>query len=1516
MVSKRDTALSQEDASQFAAATAAGLARTGEKSTSEIAQLLVETTERRAGEAGYVQVSGNVLVSTRPAHAKPLHLAQNLARKSRKQPTREDPEIAAYLKEYRSTIWSSKPIEPHVYQMATRAFLHMRRTGRDQHISISGDHASGKTFMRKRLFEMFRAIGTHSGSEMKLFYKTCHAFNVIDAMTNATTPYNDSSSRVGLFTELQYSEKARLCGVKISDYLIDLTRVSTHATTSYPSNFHVFYQLLSGAPEEERELLHISDVKIFNYLQLYQNPETVDFTGQFADFRRSLKAIGITGKIELQIFRVLSAILHVGNLHFTSDERKKDEEAYVKDRADLDIAAHLLGVGARELESALTRRTQVIGREKCTILLDVEQSVVQRDVFARMLYALTFSWIIEQINSRLSATTGESDDAIHSVISFSDFPGLTRAQDGSLVSSSIKMLMLNYAAERLHCHYVQHTINQRDDDLVASRNVELELDLPDVRSCSSLFMSSSRGILASIDRHSRENALNGFTFLMEASTKNAKSAAFKLESLTTQDNRFTIKHFSGNASYDASQLVQSNLEDVSVDFIDLFADTERVDGVSNSFAANLFLSNILNKTMHPRNKQVVMTSYFSPAPRRAPCVAARHQDATRLLTATGQQSKKSRARQSSVYSMSLDAVDANAVLPADSTTLPKPNIPTLSAQLSDALDAMMDTIEGRNAWFIQCIGPLSSGSMSEIAQAAPRLAVEYQHQVYAGAIDVLWNLSARADYTVHMKFDEFQTRYDALHIQAEHGPYTDPEELTSPLSPVAPEYAADASVPLDGIPLEYRPYLNYMKDSGFAERDFFAANDIVYMSEISWRFLEDKMRANETADRKTRRPRSTATLSGIAASAARGDEDNAGSVYSDDLASNYSGDDWQSTYSGDDASTIHDEQKSVYSYHQTGGLATMTDLAAASLAGAVKPNEKDVQALTEETPKQKNVTSRARKWWIGFAWACTFYIPPFLLSGIGRMKRREIQMAWREKFALCVIVAFSCGFLIFFIAFFGELICPRQYVWSPQTLASDNGLGSQQPLFSVRGEVFDLSQLSTNHRFTVPASAIMTSAFAGQDLSNYMPLDVPSMCTGINGPINPRITQSIVNSTGTTTAAQLHDFRVSRTGFYNPNWYWYAMSSMRVAYRVGYVGYTPQAMALGASTGKIWASIADNIFDLTDYAPGGLYVLPDNNNVVGNGTISSSDMQFMSTDLVNLFTQNSGQDVTVQFENLPYLTSLQKRQQLICLRNLFFVGRVDSRESAKCLFSEYILLAATALLCCVILIKFLAALQLTTRREPEDHEKFVICQVPCYTEGEDSLRKTIDSLARLNYDDRRKLLFIIADGMIVGSGNDRPTPKIVLDLLGAEPAVDPEPQEFQSIGEGPRALNYGKVYSGLYECHGHVVPWIVVVKVGKPSEKSKPGNRGKRDSQMILMRFLNRVSVDEFFCWEICGWMRRKGGAGLWKMRMKCEKRMRKRPRNRVKRVLTRDFTPTHIFQLTRILQSPHFFIYPSPTRL
>jgi chitin synthase len=119
--------------------------------------------------------------------------------------------------------------------------------------------------------------------------------------------------------------------------------------------------------------------------------------------------------------------------------------------------------------------------------------------------------------------------------------------------------------------------------------------------------------------------------------------------------------------------------------------------------------------------------------------------------------------------------------------------------------------------------------------------------------------------------------------------------------------------------------------------------------------------------------------------------------------------------------------------------------------------------------------------------------------------------------------------------------------------------------------------------------------------------------------------------------------------------------------------------------------------------------------------------------------------VTKAINNLDLDAATLARQK-VCLRNLFTIGKLDTREPAKCIFLTYLLLILSIIMVSIISFKFLASISLADMHAPEDHDKFVICQVPCYTEGDTSLRRTIDSLAQLKYDNKRKLLVIICDG--------------------------------------------------------------------------------------------------------------------------------------------------------------------------
>jgi chitin synthase len=151
-----------------------------------------------------------------------------------------------------------------------------------------------------------------------------------------------------------------------------------------------------------------------------------------------------------------------------------------------------------------------------------------------------------------------------------------------------------------------------------------------------------------------------------------------------------------------------------------------------------------------------------------------------------------------------------------------------------------------------------------------------------------------------------------------------------------------------------------------------------------------------------------------------------------------------------------------------------------------------------------------------------------------------------------------------------------------------------------------------------------------------------------------------------------------------------------------------------------------------------------------------------------------------------------------------------------------------------------------------------ICLVTAYSEGEDGLRTTLDSIATTDYPNSHKAIVVICDGMIKGKGESLTTPDIALSMMGDFVTLPEDVQAYSyvAVASGSKRHGMAKIYAGFYD-YGREsripidkqqrVPMMVVVKCGTPDEatKSKPGNRGKRDSQIILMSFLQKVMFDE-----------------------------------------------------------------------
>lgn len=151
-----------------------------------------------------------------------------------------------------------------------------------------------------------------------------------------------------------------------------------------------------------------------------------------------------------------------------------------------------------------------------------------------------------------------------------------------------------------------------------------------------------------------------------------------------------------------------------------------------------------------------------------------------------------------------------------------------------------------------------------------------------------------------------------------------------------------------------------------------------------------------------------------------------------------------------------------------------------------------------------------------------------------------------------------------------------------------------------------------------------------------------------------------------------------------------------------------------------------------------------------------------------------------------------------------------------------------------------------------------LCLVTCYSEGEEGIRTTLDSIAMTDYPNSHKTILVICDGLIKGKGEEYSTPEIVLGMVKDHvvPPEEVQPFSYVAVATGSKRHNMAQVYTGFYD-YGETsvippdkqqrVPMMVIVKCGTPAEstQSKPGNRGKRDSQIILMSFLQKVMFDE-----------------------------------------------------------------------
>lgn len=201
--------------------------------------------------------------------------------------------------------------------------------------------------------------------------------------------------------QILFDQDQEIVGARIRTYLLERSRIVYQPESE--RNYHIFYQLCAGAPAKERKDFGLdTDTSAFHYLSQGGSKATpipgVDDSAEFAATQKALSTVGVAVEKQWQIFRLLAALLHLGNIKIT--QLRNDA---VLDDADpaLERATALLGIPAADFKKWTVRKQLVTRSEKIVTNLNAPQATNVRDSVAKFVYACIWEYLVGVVNESL-----------------------------------------------------------------------------------------------------------------------------------------------------------------------------------------------------------------------------------------------------------------------------------------------------------------------------------------------------------------------------------------------------------------------------------------------------------------------------------------------------------------------------------------------------------------------------------------------------------------------------------------------------------------------------------------------------------------------------------------------------------------------------------------------------------------------------------------------------------------------------------------------------------------------------------------------------------------------------------------------------------------------------------------------------------------------------------------------------------------------------------------------------------
>merc|ERR1719336_1025740 len=464
-----------------------------------------------------------------------------------------------YVGKRRNECW------PHIFAIAEGAYQGMMNTGCNQSILITGESGAGKTENTKKVISYFATIcssGKRKEGEASLEDKIVATNPVLEAWGNAKTVRNDNSSRFGKFIRIHFNASGKLSGADMVVYLLEKSRL----TYQQPLErcYHAFYNLMSDEVPDLKSKCLLTD-NILDYWYVSQGKLTVPSIDDKEDMmyaNEAFDALGFTQEEKYNVFKNTACMMHMGNMTKDFVPVGKEEQAEIKDDANSQKVAELLGIDCEWMITYFCKPKLKVGTEwvqKGSTCNNAANSVAG---IARSIYERTFRFTVDKCNATLIDPTmkkvqyiGVLDIAGFEIFDYNGF----------------EQICINYVNEKLQQFFNQHMFTLEQEEYVREgldwANVDFGMDL---QPCIDMF-EKPMCFLAIFEEESLFPKATDQTFCakLHENLLGKRPNFAKPNPRPDPDAHFAIIHYAATVSYNLTGWLDKNKDPLNDTIVEL-----------------------------------------------------------------------------------------------------------------------------------------------------------------------------------------------------------------------------------------------------------------------------------------------------------------------------------------------------------------------------------------------------------------------------------------------------------------------------------------------------------------------------------------------------------------------------------------------------------------------------------------------------------------------------------------------------------------------------------------------------------------------------------------------------------------------------------------------------------------------------------------------------------------------------------------------------------------------------------